>query len=60
MQVTDDIESALDLWNTDCTQWLLTDGLLYAVCTEAHALELLRNTRWEMTSPERLERQLAA
>jgi hypothetical protein len=59
MQLTDDIQDALDLWNADDTQWLLTDGLLYAIGTEAQALALIRNTRWEITSPETLKRHLA-
>ena len=40
MQIIDDIQDALDLWNADETQWLLTDGLLYAICPEPDALRL--------------------
>jgi hypothetical protein len=59
MQLTDDIQDALDLWNADDTQWLLTDTVLYVICAEEDALRLLLNTRWEMTSPETLKRHLA-
>lgn len=59
MQLSDDRQEALNLWYADDTQWILTDTLLYAICCEADALRLLRNTRWRVTSPEELERQLA-
>ena len=59
MQTTTDPQDALDLWNTDDTQWLLTDGEQYAVCGETDALQALETTRWEMTSPERLARLIA-
>ena len=59
MHVTDDPQDALDLWNADDTQWILTDGEQYAVCAELDALHALLTTRWEMTSPETLEREVA-
>ena len=41
MQMTDDPQDALDLWDDDDTQWILTDGIEYAVCTEGEALHAL-------------------
>ena len=59
MQRTDDAQDALDLWNTDDTQWILTDGSEYAVGPEVEALHALMTSGWEMTSPERLARLIA-
>jgi hypothetical protein len=59
MQITDDIHDALDLWERDDTQWILTNGTDYAVCIEVDGLQALALTRWYLTSPEELERHLA-
>ena len=32
MMIVDDIQDALDLYETDDTQWLVTDGTQYGVC----------------------------
>ena len=58
MRVTDDPQDALEMWDDDDTQWILIDGLEYAVTTEVEAMEMLRSTRWEMTSPETLIREI--
>ena len=58
MQMTDDPQDALDLWNTDDTQWILTDGTQYAVCAEEDALRALQTPGWTMSSPEELARHL--
>lgn len=60
MHVTDDIQDALDLYETDDTQWLLTNGTQYAVGPEMDAIHLLMTSAWEMTSPEELARKSTA
>ena len=38
MQRTDDAQDALEWWDADDTQWIITDGgYAYAVCTEDEA-----------------------
>ena len=58
MRMTDDPQTVLDLWETDHTQWIVTDGCEYAVGTEQEALHVLTTTVWDMTSPEELRRQI--
>ena len=43
MQIIDDTQDALELWDDDDTQWILTDGTQYAVCAEREALARLGN-----------------
>ena len=40
----DDAQDALDLRNTDDTQWILTDGTQYAVCREPGPALFARHT----------------
>ena len=58
MRITDDPQDALELWDDDETQWILTDGVEYAVGPEIEALHALMTSGWEMTSPETLIRQI--
>ena len=56
----DDLQDALDFYETDDTQWIITDGTQVAVGEEDPISQVLQTTSgWWLSSPEELTRRLA-